>query len=257
MRKLVAASALLLAGLLAYTGQALGVLIVQGEPNLAFSANVSPTNLPRSGRSPIALYLNEGLRAQAAVGDPEPRRMWLEIGSGLSLDFHGLPTCNGELWELSTAKLRRVCRRGIVGTGSAMVVSESGEHLPEPLTVVNLGLRGQGANRADYLELHFPIPQYPPVTREMKVRRIDGRYGLRMAFGGVLGSWGGGNFVQGLDFTLFRRFTAGGLRHSFVNGSCSKGGVPMRIALEYLGGAVEHQSPTLPCTPTGRTRPTS
>lgn len=250
-RRLVAAFTLLVVGLLALAGQAFGVRVVPvSESKLTVDANLSPTGLPRSRPAPVALHLSEKLDSETPAGDPN-LRVWIELGRDLSFNFVDLRTCRGELWELGTPKLRRICRRAIVGMGSVTVLSNSGEQISEPLTVINLGLRGHGGNRADYLELHFPVPEAPPSTPQMKVRRIDGRYGLRLAVR-VLGSNFRENSIQGIDFTLFRRFSAGGRRHSFVNSTCSHGAVPMRVSLEYLSGGVERQGLTLPCRPTAR-----
>jgi hypothetical protein len=114
-------------------GSAGGETVRQGALQVSFGGSVSPSSLPRTGTTPVAVTIRGHVRALAGGPPPSLRRIAIEVNRVGVLDRVGLPTCPlGRLRASSTANALAACRGALVGEGRVGGVLVLPEQEPTP-----------------------------------------------------------------------------------------------------------------------------
>jgi hypothetical protein len=160
---------------------------------------------------------------RSTTGEPPRRLRRIEIafGSRGGLDVTGLPAC--PLARLHNATARQAlsrCGGALVGRGS--ILTEVPLAPERPLSVRARALAFNARRNGRPAAWVFAFSPSPPVSFVLPFTLRRGRRGtygvvLSAPVAHVLGRW---PRLRSFQFTLGRRYRAGGERHSYLNGQC-------------------------------------
>lgn len=192
------------------------------EIRLRLNADFQPLNLPKKSFAPVEF---EGYLDIAKPGGGEPpalQQIVLDFDKDGRLDVAGLPTCAPEtIAAASVEEARRLCRSAIVGTGKieALVALESGP-VPtrSPLTLFN-GPRQEG-HPTVVVHARTSIPATETYAFVVPIEKRPGEFRYRATvdlppLAAGLGA------VTHISVKVGRRYTAGGVRRSYVAARCT------------------------------------
>lgn len=193
--------------------------IQKGSVRIALDGAITPTRLPRTGSAPVKVAVSTKIAAVNAKSPPQLTRISLAINRYGRIDPTGLPICEVDDIQPSTAeKALEACPDSVVGRGhfAATVGLSKKSVFPAvgKLVAFNGTYKGRPAILAhvygtDPLPLSFTLP--------FVIGKTHGTFGTTLT--ATLPS-AEGNFVTGLDLTLSRSFTYKGKRHSYASASC-------------------------------------
>ncbi|MBS1889635.1 MAG: hypothetical protein JSU06_20875 [Actinobacteria bacterium] len=192
------------------------------EIRLRVNASFQPLDLPAHSFAPVQF---EGyLELAKPGGGPPPAltQMVVDFDRDGRLDVAGLPTCAPEqIAAASVEEARRLCKGAIVGAGKleALVSLPSGP-VPaiSPLTLFN-GPRQEGhPTVVVHAQTTVPATQTYAIVVPIEKRRGEFRYRATINFPPLAGGLGA---ITRLQVKIGRRYTAGGVRRSYVAARCS------------------------------------
>jgi hypothetical protein len=207
----------------ALAGGAFGSAMVETrEIRLKLNADFQPLNLPKNGYAPVQF---EGYLDVAKPGGGVPpalESVVLDFDRDGRLDVAGLPTCAPErIAAASVAEAREICKSAIVGTGKleALVSLPNG---PVPtgsaLTLFN-GPRQEGhPTVVIHARISVPATQTYAFTVPIEKHRGEFRYRATVDFPELAGGLGA---ITHVNVKIGRRYTAGGVKRSYVSARCS------------------------------------
>lgn len=194
----------------------------RGDLRVISSGRIAPRALPREGVAPIAVSV--GGRIETTDGSPVPqlKTFRIELNRHGRLDLEGLPTCpEKRIDPASTSRALAACRAALVGDGRfwADISLEGQEPYPAKgrLLVFN-GRRGGKPVLLGHIFSPRPFASSFVLAFELG-RKRRGTYGtvLTTSLSRSLGDWGN---LTGIQMTLSRRFSHGGVRRSFLSAGC-------------------------------------
>jgi hypothetical protein len=192
------------------------------ELRLELSAAFQPRDLPVHSFAPVQF---EGSIQVSKPGGGEPpalQQIVLDFDRDGRLDAGGLPTCPVErIAAASVAEARRLCKGAIVGTGKleALVGLPSGP-VPSssPLTLFN-GPRQEGHPTVIvHTQTTVPATQTYAIVVPIEKRRGEFRYRATVDIPPLAGGLGA---LTAIDVKVGRRYSAGGVKRSYVAARCS------------------------------------
>jgi hypothetical protein len=207
----------------ALAGGALGAAMVEThEIRLKLNADFQPLNLPKKSFAPVQF---EGYLDIAKPGGGAPPRLQqviVDFDRDGRLDVAGLPTCAAErIAEVSVEEARSLCKSAIVGTGEleALVSLPSG---PVPtssaLTLFN-GPRQEGhPTVVVHARITVPATQTYAFVVPIEKHRGEFRYQVTVNLPELAGGLGA---ITHISVKVGRRYTAGGIKRSYVSARCS------------------------------------
>jgi hypothetical protein len=192
------------------------------EIRLKLNADFQPLNLPKNGYAPVQF---EGYLDVAKPGGGVPpalESVVLDFDRDGRLDVAGLPTCAPErIAAASVAEAREICKGAIVGTGKleALISLPNG---PVPtgsaLTLFN-GPRQEGhPTVVIHARINVPATQTYAFTVPIEKHRGEFRYRASVDFPELAGGLGA---ITHVNVKIGRRYTAGGVKRSYVSARCS------------------------------------
>lgn len=222
----LALSAVIALGAVAIAGAA-STTIRAGNLVLRFGGNVIPKKLPQKRLAPIALRAFGKIKTIDGTHPSAFRETIVDIDRNGRIDTRGFPVCrSGQLQARETKAARQVCRRAIVGNGSAHVEISFPEQRPiriaSPLTIFNGGTRGGKTTMFIHSFITVPVPAAIVTTLTIKNIR-KGRFGYRVVAKVPVIAGGSGS---ALDFQFkiekkFARFKR--KRHPYLSARCRDG----------------------------------
>jgi hypothetical protein len=214
-------------------------LVETRELRLELNAAFQPRNLPAHSFAPVQF---EGFIDISRPGGGEPpalRQIVLDFDRDGRLDVAGLPTCAPEqIAAASVEEARRVCKGAIVGTGKieALVALASGPvPTSSPLTLFN-GPRLEGhPTVVVHARTTVPTTQTYAFTVPIEKRRGEFRYRATVNIPPLAGGLGA---ITKINVKVGRRYTAGGVKRSYVAARCSDHILRSHGAFTFANGLV-------------------
>jgi hypothetical protein len=191
-----------------------------GNLRVTFNAGFAPRSLPRERLAPVKVDV-EGKIATTDGTHPPPLR-WLEISLHRSgrLSTRGLPVCPAAALQSinSEAALAR-CRPALVGRGKFRAEVTLGREILTTGDILIFNSRREG-RPAMVLHLFASVPVRFTLVVPLAIgRREKGQFGTVLRaripkLGGGLGS------ITQIDLSIWRRYSFGGKRRSYVSAAC-------------------------------------
>ena len=187
-----------------------------------FKGGIDPNALPRTELAPIAVSVAGTIKTLSGERPPSLRRIRIELNRGGVLDSRGLPDCHyRELIAASAAQAMAACGGALVGSGSYSAETAFPEQQTFPSQGKIRAFNGTyGGGEAILAHIHGNDPG--PITRIIvfHVRRQAGTFGTILT-GNLPDSLNHYGYVIGIHLRLFRRYTFGGERRSYISAACA------------------------------------
>jgi hypothetical protein len=202
---------------------ALGAAMVETrEIRLRLNADFQPLDLPVKSFAPVQFEGYLDIANPGGGAPPVLKQVIVDFDRDGRLDVAGLPTCAPErIAEVSVEEARSICKSAIVGTGKleALVSLPSG---PVPtssaLTLFN-GPRQEGhPTVVVHARITVPATQTYAFVVPIEKRPGEFRYRVTMNLPELAGGLGA---ITHLSVKVGRRYTAGGVKRSYVAARCS------------------------------------
>jgi hypothetical protein len=209
------------------------------ELRLEVNAAFQPRDLPVHSFAPVQF---EGSLEVSKPGGGEPsalRQIVLDFDRDGRLDVSGLATCAPEsIAQASVEEARAICKGAIVGTGKieALVALPSGPvPTSSPLTLFN-GPRLEGKPTVViHARTTVPAEQTYAFTVPIEKRRGEFRYRVTVDIPPLAGGLGA---ITSLSVKVGRRYSAGGVKRSYVAARCSDHILRSHGAFTFANGLV-------------------
>jgi hypothetical protein len=203
---------------------ALGSAMVETrELRLRLNANFKPLNLPKKSFAPVEF---EGFLDLAKPGGGSPpalTQVVMDFDRDGRLDVSGLPTCAAEqVAQLSVEEARAVCKSAIVGTGKLeALVSLPGGPVPtgSALTLFN-GPRDAEGHPTVVVHARITVPATQTYAFVVPIEKRPGEFRYRATIN-LPELAGGLGAITHISVKIGRRYTAGGVKRSYVAARCS------------------------------------
>jgi hypothetical protein len=219
----LALSAMLAIGAAAIA-HAAATTIRAGNLILRFGSNVSPKKLPKRGYAPISLHINGKISTSDNTHPSAFRETTVDIDKNGRVNTRGVPVCRGgQLEARNTRAAKRVCRRAIVGRGSAHIEIEFPEQAPikvaSPLLIFNGGTRGGKTTMFIHSFITVPVPT--AIVTTITIKKIHkGRLGYRTVARVPVIAGGSGSALD-FQFAIGKKlFRFKHRRHSYLEARC-------------------------------------
>jgi hypothetical protein len=206
-----------------------GETVRQGALQVSFGGSVSPSSLPRTGTTPVAVTIRGHVRSLAGGPPPSLRRIAIEVNRVGVLDRAGLPTCPiGRLRAASTANALVACRGALVGEGHVSGVLVLPEQEPSPFggRLVAFNGRLPGGRPAILAHLYTARPAPLTFVLAFALGRAHGTFGTRLV-ATVPARTRQTAHITSFSLRLGRVFKVGDERRGYISAGCpAPGGFP-------------------------------
>jgi hypothetical protein len=204
------------------TAGALGAAMVETrEIRLKLNADFQPLNLPKNSFAPVEFEGYLDIARPGGGAPPALRQVVVDFDRDGRLDVAGLPTCAAErIAEVSVEEARSLCKGAIVGTGKleALVSLPSG---PVPtgsaLTLFNGPPQEGHPTVVVHARITVPATQTYAFVVPIEKRPGEFRYRATVNLPELAGGLGA---ITHISVKLGRRYTAGGVKRSYVAARC-------------------------------------
>jgi hypothetical protein len=192
------------------------------EIRLKLNADFQPLDLPVHSFAPVRFEGYLDITRPGGGAPPTLQQVVVDFDRDGRLDVAGLPTCAPErIAAASVEEARRLCKSAIVGTGKieALVSLPSG---PVPtgsaLTLFN-GPRQEG-HPTVIIHARINVPATQTYVFVVPIEKRPGEFRYRATLN-VPPLAGGLGAITHIDVKIGRRYTAGGVKRSYVAARCS------------------------------------
>jgi hypothetical protein len=222
LRRTLPFLAILLVGAIAATAASATAMVETRELRLELNAGFQPLDLPVHSFAPVQF---KGSLEVSKPGGGVPaalQQIVLDFDRDGRLDVSGLPTCAPEsIAAASVEEARGICKGAIVGTGKieALVALPSGPvPTSSPLTLFNGPPQEGKPTVIVHARTTVPATQTYAFTVPIEKRRGEFRYRATVNLPPLAGGLGA---VTRIQVKVGRRYTAGGVKRSYVAARCS------------------------------------
>jgi hypothetical protein len=202
---------------------ALGAAMVETrEIRLRLNADFQPLNLPKKSFAPVEF---EGYLDIARPGGGAPPAL-TQVVMGFDrdgrLDVSGLPTCAPEqVAEVSTEEARGICKNAIVGSGKLeALISLPGGPVPTSSALTLYNAPRQEAHPTVIVHARITVPATQTYAFVVPIEKRPGEFRYRATVN-LPELAGGLGAITHLDVKIGRRYTANGVKRSYVAARCS------------------------------------
>jgi hypothetical protein len=202
---------------------ALGAAMVETrEIRLRLNADFQPLNLPKKSYAPVQFEGYIDVARPGGGAPPALTQVVMDFDRDGRLDVAGLPTCAPEqVAEVSTEEARGICKNAIVGTGKLeALISLPGGPVPtsSALTLFNGPREAGHPTVVVHARITVPATQTYAFVVPIEKRPGEFRYRATVNLPELAGGLGA---ITHLDVKIGRRYTAGGVKRSYVAARCS------------------------------------
>jgi hypothetical protein len=233
------------AAILVGAGGASAVTVLAGNLVIKISGSTNPRVLPKDELAPIGFHGSASVSTRDGSHIPPALGTQLLVDKHIKLDTTGLPTCTlAKLQATSPAQAMRNCGDALLGKGTSTAQVQFPEQAPfeakGPLLAFNGppsgggGYGGEGYNeQLYYVYADVPIPT--ALIAVGKVSKASGEYGYKISISIPRIAGGAGSF-NSTEFSIDRKWTYKGKKHSFLNAECANGHFLAQVEVAFGDG---------------------
>ncbi len=236
-----------------------GTTIRAGNLVVRLRGTINPKVLPKNTMAPITLHASAAIATDDGSHVPPVLSTHLQVDKHIGIDTTGLPVCPpGRIEATSPPQAMKACGPALIGKGATAVQVEFPESSPfsahGPVLAFNGPSIGGGYGGKGYQEqLFYTYVSVPVPTAVVVVARLSkdsGKYGYKVSVE-IPKIAGGAGSVTNVEFTIDRKWTYKGQRHSYLNAECPSGRFVNQIEVAYGGGTNLHGSLVNSCQSKG------
>jgi hypothetical protein len=230
---------ILAAGTAFAAGAGASALVETAELRLKLNAAFQPRDLPAHSYAPVQFSGDVAISKPGGGEPPALQQIVVDFDRDGRLDAGGLPTCAPErIAAASVEEARRICKGAIVGTGKieALVGLSSGP-VPtiSPLTLFNGPRQNGDPTVVVHARTTVPATQTYAFVVPIEKRRGEFRYRATVDIPPLASGLGA---ITDLSVKAGRRYTAGGVKRSYVSARCSDHILRSHGAFTFSNGLV-------------------
>jgi hypothetical protein len=240
----LAGVATIAAAILLVAGSASAVTVLAGNLSIEIDGATSPRALPKNRMVPIGFHGSASVATKDGSHIPPALSTELLVDKHIAIDTTGLPTCTlGQIQSSPPAAAMKACGDALIGRG----VSTAQVQFPEqasftargPLLAFNGpasdgGYGGEGYREQLYY-VYADVPLPAALIAVAKVSKSAGKYGYKISISIPKIAGGAGSF-SGAEFTIDRKWTYRGARHSFLTAECANGHFEAQVKVAFGDG---------------------
>jgi hypothetical protein len=240
----LAGIATIAAAILIAAGGASAVTVLAGNLSIEIDGATNPKALPKARMAPISFHGSASVATNDGSHIPPALSTELLVDKHIAIDTTGLPTCTlAQIRSSSPAAAMKVCGDALIGRG----VSTAQVQFPEqasftargPLLAFNGpssdgGYGGKGYREQLYY-VYADVPLPTALIAVAKVSKSTGRYGYKISVSIPKIAGGAGSF-SGAEFTIDRKWTYRGEKHSFLTAECANGHFDAQVKVAFGDG---------------------
>jgi len=228
----------ILAALTVATAQ--GALVKVGPLILRANGGFSPTALPKKKFAPIDFHGNAEVERSDGGVPAALEHAVLDFDRDGRLSTSGLAECPAEtIADATPEQARALCSEAIVGEGhleGLVAVPGGGAVRTKSLLTIFNGPRLQG-NPTVILHAQFTTPALETFAIVVPIERKLGHYGYQATLN-VPPIAGGLGALTHVDVRIGRRYTAGGVKRSYVSARCGDGILETHGTFTFADGTI-------------------
>jgi hypothetical protein len=236
--------ATILAAICVAVGSASAVTVLAGNLLIKVDGATSPKALPKSTLAPIGFHGSASVSTRDGSHIPPALSTQLLVDKHIAIDTTGLPTCSPREIEGSPpAAVMRACGDALIGKGTSSAQVQFPEQAPftakGPLLAFNGPSEGGYGGRSYNEQLYYVYADVPVPTALIavaKVAKATGPYGYEISVSIPRIAGGAGSF-SGADFTVDRKWTYLGKRHSFLSAECANDHFSAKVKVDFGDGS--------------------
>ncbi len=239
----LAGIAAIVAAILMVAGSASAVTVLAGNLSIEIDGATSPRALPKSRMAPISFHGSASVATKDGSHIPPAQSTQLLVDKHIAIDTTGLPTCTlAQIQSSSPAAAMRVCGDALIGKGTSTAQVQFPEQAPftakGPLLAFNGPSSGGYGGKGYREQLYYVYADVPVPTALIAVARVSkgtGKYGYKISISIPEIAGGAGSF-SGADFTIDRKWTYKGEKHSFLTAECANGHFEAQVEVAFGDG---------------------
>jgi hypothetical protein len=236
-------------------GGASAVTVFAGNLLIKINGSTTPGTLPKDRLAPIGFHGSASVSTRDATHIPPALSTQLLVDKHIRLDTTGLPTCTAaKLQARSPAQAMKVCGAALLGRGTSTAQvqfpEQSSFEAKGPLLafngpVVGGSYRGGGYNEQLYY-VYADVPVPTALIAVGKVSKAAGKYGYEISISIPKIAGGAGSF-EGAEFTIDRKWSYEGKKHSFLSAECADGHFDASVQVSFGDGSSLMGDVITPC----------
>lgn len=223
------------------------VTVIAGNLLIKLNGSTSPKALPRDKPAPIAFHGSASVSTKDGSHIPPALSTQLLVDKHIKLDTTGLPTCTlAKLQATGPAEAMRACGDALIGKGTSTAQVQFPEQASfeakGPLLAFNGpsggggGAYGGNGYQEQFYYVYADVPVPTALIAIGKVSNATGRYGYKISISIPKIAGGAGSF-SGAEFTIDRKWTYKGEKHSFLNAECANGHFSAQVEVAFGDGS--------------------
>jgi hypothetical protein len=226
-------------------GGASATTVLAGNLLIKINGHTSPRALPKDEMAPIGFHGSASIATRDGSHIPAALGTQLLVDRHIGLDTTGLPTCSlGQIEARTPAEAMKACGYALLGRGTSTAQVQFPEsaafEASGPLLAFNGPPSGGGYGGSGYNEQLYYVYADVPVPTALiavgKVSRATGKYGYEISISIPTIAGGAGSF-SGAEFTIDRRWTRDGTKHSVLNAECANGHFDAQVGIAFGDGS--------------------
>jgi hypothetical protein len=220
------------------------VTVLLGELQVNVDGSSTPKVLPKSSYAPITFHGSAAVSTKDGSHIPAAATTHLLVDKHFRLDTTGLPTCRlGEIEARTPAAAMKACGDALIGKGTSSAEVEFPEQpkftAKGPLLAFNGPSGGRYGGKSYNEQLYYVYADVPAPTALIavaKVTKTSGKYGYEISISIPRIAGGSGSFA-GAEFTIGRKWTYKGKKHSFLSAECADGHLDAQVEVSFADGS--------------------
>jgi hypothetical protein len=212
--------------ILVTAGSASAVTVLAGNLLIKIDGATSPKALPKNKMAPIGFHGSASVATRDGSHIPPALSTQLLVDRHIKIDTTGLPTCTlAQIQSTSPAAAMKACGGALIGKGT----STAQVQFPEQAPFTAKGYREQ------FYYVYADVPVPTALIAVAKVSKGTGKYGYKISISIPEIAGGAGSF-SGAEFTINRKWTYKGEKHSFLSAECASGHFNAQVKVAFGDG---------------------
>jgi hypothetical protein len=239
----LAGTAAIAAAILVVAGSASAVTVLAGNLSIEVAGSTSPKLLPKRRMAPISFHGSASIATEDGSHIPPARSTQLLVDKHIAIDTTGLPTCTlAQIQSTDPATAMKVCGDALIGKGTSTAQVKFPEQeaftAGGPLLAFNGPSSGGYGGKGYGEQLYYVYADVPVPTALIAVAKVSkgtGRYSYKISISIPEIAGGAGSF-SGAEFTIDRKWTYRGQKHSFLTAECANGHFDAKVEVAFGDG---------------------